>query len=413
MRILFIHNNFPAQFGGLAAWLAARGWDVTFATQRRDARHRGIRIVPYGTHRSASPDTHHYLRGTEQAVITAQGFARAAIALRREGYTPDVVVAHTGWGPGLFVKDVWPDTAYVQYAEWYYTHPAVDRTLHHPPGDPIDERARARARNAPFWLDYSAADATVCPTRFQADRFPAKVRGGIVVLHDGVDTDLHRPGPRDAALLAGLGIPVAAPVVTYIARGMEPTRGFPEFMQAVAVLQRRRRDVHVVLVGEDRVAYGPQPDGPTWKTRMLETLPLDTRRLHFAGLLPRSRMIGLLRSSQAHVYLSAPFVLSWSFLEAMACAAPIVAADTAPVREFMADGMTGSLVEPSDPEAVAGAIAGLLAAPEEARSMGLRARGHAVQTFDAHTLSYPRYARFLEEVAGRSDRPAAVRSCAG
>ncbi len=399
MKLLFIHNNFPAQFGGLGRWLARQGCDVAFATQCRAASDE-LRIVRFQDHRQASPATHHYLRGTERAVITGQSFARVALGLRRQGYTPDVVVAHSGWGAGLFAKDIWPDTRYVQYIEWYYSHPAIDLTPHQVPGPDEEERAKARIRNAPFWLDFSAADASVCPTRFQADRFPEKFRSHLSVLRDGVDTGLHSPGGRDPELLAAYGIPPAARIVTYIARGMEPMRGFPEFMRSVAELQRRRPDAHVVVIGEDRVAYGPATNGPSWKHRMLEDLSLDPDRLHFTGLVPRSKMVKFLQASDAHVYLSAPFVLSWSFLEAMSCAAPIVAADNDPVREFMRDGESGHLVDPHDIPNVVEAIEGLLDDPETSRRIGKAARAAILSECDAFDIAYPKYKAFLSSLAG-------------
>ncbi len=400
MKLLFIHTNFPAQFGGLGRWLAEQGCDVTFATRSR-AGSDDLKIVRFQDHRQASPATHHYLRGTERAVITGQSFARAALRLKRQGYTPDVVVAHSGWGAGLFAKDIWPDAKYVQYIEWYYTHPAIDRTPHNAPGPDEEERARARVRNAPFWLDFSAADASVCPTRFQAERFPDKTRPHLTILRDGVDTSLHAPGDRDPALLAAHGIPPASKIVTYIARGMEPMRGFPEFMRTVAELQHRRPDVHAVVIGEDRVAYGPARKGPSWKDRMLEELSLDPDRLHFTGHVPRTMMVRFLQASDAHVYLSAPFVLSWSFLEAMSCATPIVAADNDPVREFMRNGESGLLVDPYDIPDVVAAIERLLDDPEMSRRIGMAARATILGECDAFDIAYPKYKAFLSSLAGR------------
>lgn len=399
MKILFIHNNFPAQFGGLGLWLAKDGWDVSFATQRADASSRALRIVQFKDHARPRDNTHRYLRNTEKAVITGQGFARAALTLRKDGYVPDVVVAHSGWGSGQFAKDVWPETRYVQYVEWYYNSPAVDRTPHDRPVSRIDERAMQRIRNAPFWTDFSGADAVLCPTGFQADQFPDKIRPFITVLHDGIDTALHCPAARDAMFLASHGIPPGAPLVTYIARGMEPTRGFPEFMAAVSRLQGLRADVHVVVIGEDRVAYGPTPSGLSWKRKMLQELPFDSTRLHFVGNLPRPDMIRFLQASNAHVYLSVPFVLSWSLLEAMSCAAPIVASDTAPVREFITHGHHGSLVIARDPDRVVSEITAFLDTPEKAHRLGKHARSHIVGKFDAAALIYPCKRQFFRDLA--------------
>lgn len=401
MKILFIHKNFPAQFGGVALWLAEQGWDVTFATSRAGVTARDIRIVHFEDHRPPSPQTHHYLQGAEQAVISGQALVRTAQQLKSQGYRPDIVVAHSGWGVGTFVKDVWPDTKFVQYAEWYYSYPPVDRTSPAAPGHEMEERARSRARNAPFWLDFSAADATICPTRYQASRFPQKIRHLITVLSDGFDTVLHRPGPRDDAMLEEQGIPKDARIVTYIARGMEPMRGFHHLMKTIERVQKTRLDVHFVIIAEDRVAYGSATAGPTWKERMLAECDLTLSRVHFLGRVPRHTMIRWLQATDTHLYLSAPFILSWSFVDAMACAAPIIAARSEPVAEFMTDAHSGVLVDPADTACVAQAIETLVDAPERAHLLGRNAREEIVAHYDAEKMIFPRHLRFYADlVAG-------------
>ena len=214
----------------------------------------------------------------------------------------------------------------------------------------------------PIWADFSTASRALCPTRFQAAQFPAWMRDRLTVMHDGVDTDLHAPGEgagqgRGRAILARWGIPPDAEVLTSITRGMEPHRGFPETMRAIALLQKRRPRLHALIGGEDRVAYGAKlPEGESWKRRMLAELDLDLSRLHFTGLMSRPDMVAVMRASDAHVYLTVPFVLSWSLLDAMACGCLLVASDTAPVREFLEDGVTGLLVPPHDPAALAARI---------------------------------------------------------
>ncbi|MEP2639512.1 MULTISPECIES: glycosyltransferase [Rhodobacterales] len=398
MKILFIHKNYPAQFGRLAYWLAGQGWDVTYATARDDVRSDLLNIVPFQIHREPSKQTHHYLIGTERAVLSGQGLVRTALALKEKGYQPDVVVAHSGWGVGFFVKDVWPQTKYVQYAEWYYTYPHADRTADFTPKHPVEEGAKARTRNAPFWLDFSAADATVCPTQYQASTFPDKIQDHITVLNDGFDTKTHCPAPRDTAFLEAQGVPPEAKLVTYIARGMEPTRGFPDVMRAVEALQKLRDDVHVVIIADDRVAYGAKGPGPSWKERMLEALDLDVSRIHFVGLVPRRSMVKFLQASNAHLYLSAPFVLSWSFVEAMACGTPIVAARSAPVEDFMTHGESGLLVDPTATGDVVQALQDIIDAPELAGQLGARARSEIVRKYDGETIIFPRAARFFGDL---------------
>jgi glycosyltransferase involved in cell wall biosynthesis len=406
-RIVFAHANFPAQFGAFGAWLAERGWEVVFITQRKDAQHPGMRIVRCESHRAADPATHRYVQPLEQCVISGQAFARAATGLARAGFAPDIVMAHSGWGAGMFLGDVWPRAVCVPYFEWYYAWPYTDATPYDSaPQDPLDERARNRVRNAPVWATFSTADEAVCPTRFQASQFPRWMRERLTVIHDGVDTQLHSPGDGGRAILARWGVPPDAEILTSITRGMEPHRGFPETMRAVAALQKRRPRLHALIGGEDRVAYGAQlPAGETWKGRMLAELDLDLSRVHFTGLLPRRDMVDLMRASDVHVYLTVPFVLSWSLLDAMSTGCLIVASDTEPVREFVTDGRTGLLCPMHDWQALAARIAQVLDAPDAHAPLRRRARASIVGALDARQVIYPKKLRWLRRMTGAATPP--------
>ena len=404
-RILFIHKNYPAQFGALGHWLAGQGWDVTFATQREDAKSDTVRIVKFSDHRKNTDGIHHYVAGMERAVITGQGFVRLAVALKNQGYEPDIVVAHSGWGAGAFAKDVWPTSRYVPYVEWWYQFPALDITPHDNLGDPLDVAARTRVRNAPSWLDFTGADAVIAPTKYQKSTFPKKMQSQITVLPDGMDTDLHSPGPRSPELMKELGIPEDAQIITYIARGMEPARGFPEMMRAVTALQADRPNFHAIIIGEDRVAYGSKAKAESWKDKMLAELTPDLQRLHFTGLVSRRRMIEVLRAGDAHLYLSTPFVLSWSVLDAMACGALIVANDSAPVREFITNGKSGLLVDMYDPDALQARIAKALDGGASLKKIRQTARKRMVDTMDAGKVAYPKKVAFFETLVGEKNAP--------
>ena len=403
MRILFIHKNFPAQFGGWARWLTDQGHDITFLTEREDATSSFMRVLRYTPHRAPTPNMHHYLVGTEAAVIASQAVIRVALDLKRTGYAPDIVIAHSGWGGGTFVKDVWPDCAYVPYFEWYYHWPPVDATPHDPQTqDTLDKAMRTHGRNIPFLMDFAAADGVMCPTTFQAAQFPDWMRSGITVSPDGIDSKLHCPGPRSTQLLDNLGIPHDAPVITWITRGMEPARGFPEMMAAMKTLMRDRHDLHAIIIGEDRVAYGAKSDGSSWKDRLLQDFGPDQTRLHFTGLVSRNRMIEVLRTGHVHLYLTAPFVLSWSFLDAMSCGSLIVASDCAPVREFMTDGDNGLLVDMYDPDALVRKMAHALDTQTGLVPLRVAARQTIVDRLDDRTASYPKRLEWLTELAART-----------
>jgi glycosyltransferase involved in cell wall biosynthesis len=393
VRILFVHDNFPAQFGAFGAWLARRGWEVTFATAREDAEPPArTRLFRYRPHREPTRETHPYARPLEKAAIAAQAFARAALPLREKGYRPDIVMAHSGWGAGMFAKDIFPEAVSVPYVEWWYNHPAPDAAFLARGGgraeDTVETPLLQRARNAPILMDLSGADAALCPTRFQAAQFPPWLGQRLTVTHDGVDTTTHAPR-RDARAdtLDGL-LPEGAEVVTYATRGMEPQRGFPQFIRALPRIFAARPNAHAVIAGENRVAYGGARDRAVdWKAKLLAEVAPDPARVHFVGRLSRPAYVRLLQRSDAHVYLTAPFVLSWSMMEAMATGCLLVASDTEPVREMATHGETALLTDFFDEAALADRIAEALAEPGRFASMRAAARAFIVDGFDAETLN--------------------------
>lgn len=379
-RILFVHDRAPGQFGDLALWLARRGWDVLFATARAWDGLPGVRVLPYAPHRAPSPLTHPYAQPMDRAAIRAQAFVRAALKARRAGYRPDVVVSHAGLSAGAFVKDVFPEAAFVPYVEWWYNHPGPDvaflAALGYAPSASVEAPMHERARNAPLALDLAAADAAICPTRFQAAQVPAALRGRLQVMGDGVDADLFRPAPAGLDRTLGGLVPADAPVVTYATRGMEPHRGFPQFMAALSPVLAARPDAHVLIAGENAVSYGGDAlRSVDWRARALRETDLDPARVRFVGTLDRPRYLRLLQRSDAHVYLTVPFVLSWSMLEAMSVGAPLVLSDTAPVWEFAGSGE--ARLAAFRAEAIAAAVLEALEDPSPARRRASRERVEA------------------------------------
>ena len=399
MRILFLHDNFPAQFGIFGQYLAKKGWDIWFGTQRKEVQAAGIKIFNYAPHRSMTEKIHPYAANYERAILTGQGFARAGLKLKENGFQPDVVMAHSGWGPGMFAKDIWPDAKFVGYFEWFYSPEAPDVKFLEPSGRPLDEVLRARARNAAIITDLVSCDVGLCPTQFQKSQFPDIFDDKISVIHDGIDTELYQPAPGTRLKLPDIDLSHVDEIVTYVARGMEPYRGFPEFMGAMEILLKRRPNTHVVIVGEDRVAYGKKlPDNESYKKKAQETLDIDWDRVHFTGLLPRPQYLQVLQASTVHAYLTIPFVLSWSMMEAMSAGCAIVASDVAPVREIGDQGTNAlSLVDMKEPAIVADAIYELLEDRERAMAIGQAARSIITSNYAAAEL-FEQKTRWLQEI---------------
>ncbi|MBD1913208.1 MULTISPECIES: glycosyltransferase family 4 protein [unclassified Leptolyngbya] len=384
MRILFLHSNFPAQFRHLATVLGKDPRNqVVFATSRHEGRIPGVHKVIYQESRPVHPQTHHYVRSLESAVLQGQAAYRSLQQLKAAGFIPDVVYAHSGWGPGLFIKDLFPQSKLCCYFEWFYHAHGSDADFD--PADPLDADAEARIRmkNAPILMDLYSCDYGLSPTSWQRQQFPTEFHSKITVRHDGVDTAFFRPkaGAKLRLPTIGLDLSTVDEVVTYSTRGMEPYRGFPQFMEAVALIQARRPNCHVVVVGDDRVVYGKAlPDGKTYKQLMLDSLVLDRDRLHFTGSLPYNQYLQVLQASSAHIYLTRPFVLSWSMLEAMATGCLVIGSNTEPVREVIIDGSNGLLVDFFSPTAIADRVDEVL----DHRAQFIDVREQARQTILHH-----------------------------
>ncbi len=357
MRLLVVHQNFPGQFGHLVkVWAARPGWDVRgLGRDTAPGLPAFDRLTRYALARQGRAEQHPYLRQMEAATLHGQAAAREMLKLRAGGFTPDVILAHPGWGETLYAKDVYPAARLVHYCEWFYSAEGAD--LGFDPEFPItfDDRARIRTWNALHTLNLTNCDAAVTPTQWQKSRHPEIFQPKITVQHEGIATDELGPDPRAAIELpSGAVLKAGDQVITYVARNLEPYRGFHVFMRALEKIQKAHPTCQAVIVGGDEVSYGKRPkDAANWREKMLREVRLDATRTHFLGRVPRETFVRVLQVSAAHVYLTYPFVLSWSLLEAMACAAPIVASDTAPVREVIRDGVQGRLVDFHDAKRIA------------------------------------------------------------
>ena len=400
MRVLFAHSNFPAQYRHVATALAAAGHQVVFATTNPKGELKGVAKRLFKAHREVRKETHSYVRPLEFAVLNGQATYRLAKTLRAEGFVPDVVCAHSGWGAGQFFKDAFPEARLIGLFEWYYHAWGSDASFLKDSGQSEDDVLRIRAKNAPILLDLVAADLRLSPTEWQRAQFPESFRESIRVQHEGIDTAYFSPLEGARLKLPNLDLSGAEEIMTFVSRGMEPYRDFPEMIRATALLQRRRPGLHVVVVGADRVAYGRRlADGRTYKQKMLEETPeLDLDRLHFTGLLPYGQYREVIRASSLHLYLTVPFVLSWSMLECMATGCLVLGSDTEPVREVIEDGVNGLLVDFHDVEAIAEAADAALSAPEAWTALRARARETIVERYDLARL-LPRQLALIEAAA--------------
>ena len=401
MKILFLHPNFPAQFRHLATVLGQdRQNTVVFATNRREGSIAGVNKIVYEKSRTARPETHHYVRPLENAVLEAQGVYRIAQKLKDQGFYPDIVYGHSGWGPTLFMKDIFSRATLLCYFEWYYNAYGSDASFD--PSDPInaDDEARIRIKNAPILLDLASCDRGLSPTKWQRSQFPAEFQSKIKVHHDGIDTSYFKPLPNAKLFLPRINLDLTnvPEIITYVARGMEPYRGFPQLIETIYLLQKKRPECHFVIVGKDRTAYGKNlADGKTYKQAMLEKFPLDMSRVHFTDLLPYNEYLSVLQASSVHIYLTRPFVLSWSMLEALATGCLIVASDTAPVTEVIEDNVNGLLVNFFNPQQICDRVIEALDNSQKMAVIRHRARETILEGYDLAKL-LPQHLQWVREI---------------
>ena len=400
MNIIFLHRNFPAQFKFLALELAKdKNNNVFFVTNNENTKpFGGIKKVIYKLKRQVPDDCHRYLRFYEESIIHGQSAAEALISLQMQGFKPNVIFGHS-WGSSLFVKEVFPDVPYVAHLEWYYNPVNSDVDFGGKELD-IDAKASLKIKNSHILQDLVSCDYGISPTQWQKAQFPSAFADKIKVMHEGIDVDFCRPDENAEFKVPNTNITLTRKdeVLTYATRGMEEYRGFPEFMKAASILMKQRPNLHVLVGGEDRVCYGRHLQNDTFKKKMLRELDFDMNRLHFTGSLIYRDYVKLLQVSTAHVYLTYPFVLSWSFLEAMAAGCRIIASDTAPVKEVMKDGYNGILTDFYDIDALVKKVNMVLDNRNDFNELTVNARKTIVDNYDIKDL-LPKEVEFFKSIA--------------
>ncbi len=403
MKYLLVHQNFPGQFLHLARHLGARGRDeVVFISEGNRAALPGVRKVAYRRPGPPAEGTHPGAREFDVALRRAEAVARTAATLKELGFTPDIVIGHHGWGELLNIRDVWPRAPLLGYFEFFYRTVGADVGFDPEfPTAPADF-ARVRAKNA-INLQALALDGHgQTPTAWQKSTYPAWSHGQISLLPEGVDLKLCAPDPglRERALtIGGMTVTPQHKLLTYVARDLEPYRGFHVMMRALPRLLAARPDLRVAMIGADGVSYGAAPAGTTWRAHLLKEIGtgFDPARVVFPGRVDYATHIRLLKRSDAHVYLSYPFVASWSLREAIACGCAIVGSDTPTVREFVTHGRTGLLTPFLDPAGLADSVLRLLEDTRLARRLRANARKWAETHLDMGTY-LAEYGQLIRQV---------------
>lgn len=407
MKFLFVHQTCPGQFVHLLHHLAAQGrHELAFITEPNRNEIAGVRKVPYRRPVASPSQTHPVVRDLDAGVRRAEAVAATARNLKLLGYTPDIIIGHHGWGELLNLRDVWPEVPLVGYLEFYYRTAGADVGFDPEFALPPSDFPGVRAKNAINLLAFANGGCGITPTEWQLSTYPNAMRRGITLLREGVALDLCRPDPmvrRMPLSIGGMRIAPTDKLVTYVARDLEPYRGFHLMMRAVPHLLRQRSDIRVAIVGGDGVSYGRRPPRGTWKETLLAELGtrIDPERVVFPGWVDYGTYLRLLQRSDAHVYLTYPFIASWSLREALAIGCAIVASDTAPVREFISDGETGVLVDFFDPAGLADEIVRVIEDAALARRLRTGARRYAEQHLSLRD-HLAAYAALIQRLTGQA-----------
>jgi len=406
MKILFVHQNFPGQFVHLAPAMVNHGHEVHALVLKKDAPQAwaGVRVHAYQPTKGTAPGVHPWALDMETKIIRAESVLRKCLELKQQGFTPDVVVAHPGWGESLFIKDVWPKTQLGLYCELNYTEQGNDigfdpEFANNDPGDVC----RLRLKNINNVMHFDVADGAISPTHFQADTYPWPFRSKIKVMHDGIDTKIIAPNQMASFHLpSGLKVSRSDEVITFANRNLEPYRGYHVFMRMLPQLLKDRPNAQVVIVGGDGVSYGKRPEGTSsWKQIFIDEVrpdidDKDWARVHFVGHLPHNQFVSLLQVSRVHVYLTYPFVASWSLLEAMSVGCAIVGSDTEPVREFIEPETQGLLTPFFDQAQLLQNIVRLLDDPALRKRLGHEARKKIQFYYDLHAICLPKLVKWVD-----------------
>lgn len=405
MKLLFVHQNFPGQFLHLAPEMQRLGHDVRALTDATNTRTSPVPILRY-THKAQEVDPKATRLGRNFTQMSDRGVsvARHARRMRAEGYVPDVIYGHSGWGETLFLKEVWPEARLLVFAEFYYRGIGADTGF-----DPefqvqgFDQVMIAQSRAAYLAQSLIHADAGVSPTEWQARTHPPALRRMIEVIFDGVDCDRLAPNPQARFTLPGGRVLAAGDeVLTFVNRNLEPYRGFHIFLRSLPEVLAARPEAQVVIVGDTGVSYGSAPkEGGTWKDVILSEVQdrLDLPRVHFVGKLPYDRLVDLIHVSRVHAYLTYPFVLSWSMVETMAAGTLVIGSNTAPVAEVIEDGVTGRLVDFFDVKGWSAALTDALARPEAYLALREAARRSIRARYDLRSVCLPQQVELLTRLS--------------
>jgi glycosyltransferase involved in cell wall biosynthesis len=395
MNILFVHNNFPAQYLHVVRALANDPKVQIVAVGSSSAQTMdGVKLIKYSMGKVDVSATHPFARRFDVECYRAEQVLYALSSLASSGFTPDVIMAHPGWGETLPLRTIFPNARILLYCEFFYGMQGRDVGFDPEfPATGADGHVALHLKNAATLLALADSDIGVSPTEWQRSTFPQEYHDKITTIHEGIAADIVTPNPNAVLQLpCGRELRQTDEIVTFVARNLEPLRGYHIFMRALPRIMSERPRAQIVIVGGDGVSYGASPPPPTtWKSIFFDEVAgqIDPERVHFVGRLPYEDYLSALQISSAHIYLTYPFVLSWSLLEAMGAGCVVIGSNTDPVREVL-NTENGILVPFFDVEQLAERVVGVLRHPHRFTSLRAHARRTILDQYDLVQICLPK-----------------------
>ena len=400
-NILFVHQNFPAQYKHLAPALHKNKDYEVRSLSMNNGSIQGIQHYKYSVAKANTPNLNRLAIEFETKIIRAEAAAKKCFEIKESGFNPDLIISHPGWGEVLFLKEVWPNTKILNYFEFYYNTKKSDvdfdlaETVR--PDYGFELTTKLIARNAPFLSSFNQSDMMISPTNFQKSTAPNEYKNKIEVVHEGIDTDVIKPNTDSFIDISSgdkkIRLTRKDKIITFVNRNLEPYRGYHIFMRALPDVIKKHPDAYIIIIGGDDVSYGARPESGNYKdlyfNEIKDKLPID-HNIKFLGTVDYNVLLNFFSITTVHIYLTYPFVLSWSMLEAMAMESLIIGSKTPPVEEVIKNNKNGILVDFFDYNKLSNLINKVLDNPESYKNLKKEARKTIINNYDLRTLCLPK-----------------------
>tara|TARA_Y100001935_G_scaffold121437_2_gene100448 strand:+ start:11791 stop:13029 length:1239 start_codon:yes stop_codon:yes gene_type:complete len=407
-NILFVHQHFPGQFKHIAKELSKNNNVHSISLHNRTIE--GVTHHQYFPSKGESTTTHILAKEWEVKIIRAEGCANKAYELKNNGFNPDLIIGHPGWGELLFLKEVWPSTKILSYLEFHYSLYGYDIGFDDEESKDLDEvftRRKLILRNSALTSQYENSDYFITPTEFQKSIFPDEIKSKLNVIHEGIDTDRFIPSDKEQLKVADFDLSKEKKIILFVNRNLEPYRGYHIFMRSLPGIFREHPDALVIIVGGESVSYGKKPEkGTTWRQKFFEEVKdsIDVNRVVYTGYITDHRnLTKLMQMATVQVYLTYPFVLSWSLLESLSCGLLVIGSNTSPVKEVITDGENGIIVDFFDYENISKKVNEVLSNPSSFDTMRKNARKKMIKNYDLKKICLPKTLNLINDILEDKD----------